>query len=289
MEKHYVSKRSRRQKGILAFVARDADARMFAWANTDIRRGEASDEILRFIEGWEKRAGSRPKELVFDGGFTTYANLGKLEGMGIGFLTLRRRSEKMVSELLARPSSQWKKIRLANVGREYRTPGIYEQKVRLRDYPGDIRQIAIKGLGRPKPVLLLSNQMEECAAELIDRYARRMIIENTISDAIDFFHMDALSAAVAMKVNVDAQLTVMASGLYRVLGKRVGRGYDVAKARTIFRNLVSASGRVEITGDEIIVTLGRRANNPLLVAAGYGEMEEQIPWLDNRVLRIRFL
>lgn len=284
-----MSKRSRRQKGILAFVARDADARMFAWANTDIRKEGMSDEIVRFVEGWENRTGRKPRELVFDSGFTTYANLGRLDEMGIRFLTLRRRSDKMLSELIAKPSCEWKKIRLSNVGREYRTPKIYEQRVKLKDYSGSIRQIAIKGLGRRKPVLLLTNQMDEGAANLIDRYARRMIIENTIADAIDFFHMDALSAAVAMKVNVDAQLTVMASGLYRVLGKRVGRGYEVAKARTIFRDLVKASGKVEIRGDEIAVTLGRRTNNPLLKNAGYGEMEERISWLDNRVLRIRFL
>jgi len=30
IEKHYVSKRSRRQKGILAFLAQDADSRVFA-------------------------------------------------------------------------------------------------------------------------------------------------------------------------------------------------------------------------------------------------------------------
>ena len=35
------------------------------------------------------------------------------------------------------------------------------------------------------------------------------IIENTIEDGIDFFHMDALSSAVAMKVNFDLQLTLM--------------------------------------------------------------------------------
>lgn len=36
------------------------------------------------------------------------------------------------------------------------------------------------------------------------------------------------------------------------------------------------------------VTPGRRANNPLLIAAGYGEMEERIPWPDNRVLKAGF-
>jgi len=41
-----------------------------------------------------------------------------------------------------------------------------------------------------------------------------MLIENQIADGIDFFHMDALSSAVAMKVNCDLQLTLMASSLY---------------------------------------------------------------------------
>jgi len=42
-------------------------------------------------------------------------------------------------------------------------------------------------------------------------------------------------------------------------------------------NLGKALGRIEIAGNEIIATLGRRANNPLLTAADYGEMQEPIP------------
>lgn len=42
-------------------------------------------------------------------------------------------------------------------------------------------------------------------------------------------------------------------------------------------NLRKALGRIEIAGNEIIATLGRRAHNPLLMAADYGEMEEPIP------------
>ena len=84
------------------------------------------------------------------------------------------------------------------------------------------------------------------------------------------------------------RLTLMASSLYRLLGIRVGQGFEVAKARTIFRKLVNASATVRITEDEIIVTLGRRANNPLLLAARYGEIAQPISWLGNRTLRIRF-
>jgi hypothetical protein len=40
VEKHYVSKRSRRQKGMLAFLARDADTRVFCYANGDVRKDQ---------------------------------------------------------------------------------------------------------------------------------------------------------------------------------------------------------------------------------------------------------
>ena len=288
VEKHYVSKRSRRQKGVLAFLVRDADARMFAYANTNVRKGENNDEVLRFVEVWRERVGSVPAELIFDSQLTTYANLGKLEEMGVGFVTLRKRTPKMISELLSQPPEKWRRITLANIGRVYRTPKILERRIRIRDYPGEIRQIAIVDLGHEKPTLLLTNQMKESAGRLIDRYARRMVIENTISDAVEFFHMDALSSAVPMKVNLDVQLTLMASALYRVLGRRAGRGFEVAEARNIFRKLVRASAKIEITGREIVVSLGRRANNPLLISAGYGERREEIPWLENRTLVIRF-
>ena len=144
-----------------------------------------------------------PAELVFDSGLTTYANLARLDAQGIAFLTLRRRGAGMVAELLAAPADAWRRITLTNVGRRYRTPRILESTVRLPNVPRDLLQIAIRDLGHERPTLLLTNQMRVPAARLIDRYARRMVIENTIADAIDFFHMDALSAAVPMKVDVD--------------------------------------------------------------------------------------
>ena len=75
-------------------------------------------------------------------------------------------------------------------------PRILDRKLRIKHYPSDIRQIAIKDLGHDKPTLLHTNQLREPAASLVDRYARRMIIESAIADAIDFFHMDAASAGI---------------------------------------------------------------------------------------------
>ena len=45
-------------------------------------------------------------------------------------------------------------------------------------------------------------------------------------DGIVFLHMDALSSAVAMKVDCDLQLTLMASSMYRLLAGRIGHGYE---------------------------------------------------------------
>ncbi|MDE2790554.1 MAG: hypothetical protein OXI81_09055 [Paracoccaceae bacterium] len=100
--------------------------------------------------------------------------------------------------------------------------------------------------------------------------------------------MDALSAAVPLKVHLDLQITLMASALYRILAKRLGNGMENARARTLFRKVVNASATIEITPGDIVVSLGRRANNPLLIAAGFAETQQPVPWLGNRRLRIRF-
>src|SRR6202142_3633911 len=57
VEKHYVSKRSRRQKGILAFLAQDGEKRFFCYANSDLRKDQQDDEILQFVRFWKQRTG----------------------------------------------------------------------------------------------------------------------------------------------------------------------------------------------------------------------------------------
>jgi hypothetical protein len=130
--------------------------------------------------------------------------------------------------------------------------------------------------------------LSRSAAHLIGRYAQRMLIENNIEDGIDFFHMDALTSAVALKVNCDLQLTLMASSLYRLLAVRIGNGYEVAKSRHLFRDFIDATADVSITETEIVVRYQKRAHNPLLIAAGFDRTESVIPWLGNKRLRIIF-
>ena len=135
--------------------------------------------------------------------------------------------------------------------------------------------------------MLLTNQWTTPAAQLVERYARRMVIENTLADAIEFFHMDALSSAVPMNIDVDLQLTFIASTLYRLLATRIGNGLESAKSRTLFRKLVRAEADVTIEADRIIVLLPRRTNNPYLHATGYNNAAVPIPWLGDLPLHIR--
>jgi hypothetical protein len=288
VEKHYVSKRSRRQKGMLAFLAQDADTRVFCYANGELGKHEQNDEILRFVEFWKQRTGHLPEELIFDSKLTTYANLNKLSRMGIRFITLRRRSKKLLDATARAPASAWRRIELENACRAYKTPRVLDQRITLNDYDGPLRQLTIAELGHEEPTLLLTNQLGRSASHLIGRYAQRMLIENNIEDGIDFFHMDALSSAVAMKVNCDLQLTLMASSLYRLLAVRIGNRYEVAKSRHLFRDFVDASAEISITEGEIVVRFQKRAHNPLLLAAGFDKTDEVVPWLGRKRLRLVF-
>lgn len=288
VEKHYVSKRSRRQKGILAFVAQDALTRVFCYGNADLRKEEQNDAILDFVQFWQERTGHFPEELIFDSKLTTYANLYQLNQRGISFITLRRRSRTMLQEAHQAPLSAWRRIELQGVSRLYKTPRVLERKITLKDYPTPLREVVVADLGHEEPTFLLTNQLTRSTPKLIERYAQRMIIENNIADGIDFFHMDALSSAVAMKVNLDLQLTLMASSLYRLLGSKVGNGYQRAKSRHIFRDLVDASATITIADQDIIVRFQKRAHNPLLIAAGFDKIDLPIPWLRKKRLRFIF-
>src|SRR5208283_4031816 len=179
-------------------------------------------------------------------------------------------------------------VQLKGVSHQYNHPQILDRRITLADYDGLLRQVTVADLGHEELTLLLTNQLTATAARLIERYAQRMIIENRIADGIDFFHMDALSSVVAMKVNCDLQLTLMASSLYRLLAGRIGRGYEQAESRHLFQDFVNATAQVKMTESDIVVRYQKRAHNPLLIAAGFDTTETVIPWLGRKRLRLVF-
>jgi hypothetical protein len=286
LEKHYVSSRSRRQKGILVFLARDAEQRVLRYAQAGIPKAEQANEILSFVKFWKSHTGKLPAELVFDSQLTTHGNLSRLNAQGIRFITLRRRSRKMLSEIFATPASAWRRITLNSLTRTYRTPRVLDQTISLDGYKGTLRQMTVIDLGHEEPTVLLTNNLQISAPALVTRYAQRMLIENKISEAIQFFHIDSLSSMVGLKVDFDLQLTLMASSLYRMLAGRIGREYARAQPKTIFRNLLDLSGTVTIDDQRIAVRLDKRAHDPYLVASGILDKPSRVPWLGDRELLI---
>src|SRR3954449_1223493 len=173
VEKHYVSKRSRRQKGVLAFLAHDADRHVFCYARADIRKADQADAVLNFVAYWKTRTGRLPEEVIFDSRLTTYANLNRLDKKGVQFITLRRRSPALLQAVASAATSAWRRVELEGVSRIYRTPRVLDQQVQLRDYEGPIRQLLITELGHEEPTVLLTNQLTRSAAKLLGRYAQR--------------------------------------------------------------------------------------------------------------------
>jgi hypothetical protein len=282
VQSHHLSKRSRRQPSILTFLAQDADSQVFCYSNADIRKGEEADEVFRFIAFWTRRHGSPPRHLVFDSKLTTYDGLDRLDEADITFLTLRRRSPALLKEIVNLPASAWRTVTLDLPQRKYRTPRVYEQKAcpRTRTF----RQFFIKDLGHDEPTILLTNDRRSTTGQLIARYAKRMLIENALADAVRFFHIDALSSSVGFKVDFDMALLVLASGLYRLMANRM-RGYDDAQARQIFRDLIDMSADVAITEREVTVRFHRRAHLPVVLASDLFNRSVSIPWWNGLPLR----
>ena len=288
LEKHYVSSRSRSQKGILVFLARDATERVLCYSSAGITKSERAGEIMRFVEFWKAHTGELPAELVFDSQLTTYRYLNELNQQGILFMTLKRRTRKILGEILSRPASAWRRITLKSLTRTFRTPKVLDERIRLKGYEGELRQVTVTDLGHEDPTILLTNNIEIKCPSLVTRYAQRMLIENGISDAIQFFHLDALSSMVGLKVDFDLQITLMAAALYRLMAGRIGREYERAQAKKIFRNLLDVSATVIVCDDEVIVKLDKRAHNPYLVASGIAEQPTPMPWFGNKKLVIEF-
>ena len=247
VQRHFVSARSRAQPSVLAFLAQDAEGRAFCYSNADLRKGEEAEEIFRFIEFWKRQHGELPRHLVFDSRLTTYPHLARLDEMGITFMTLRRRSAALLQEVEDLPASAWRRVSLDVPARKFKNPRIFEQSVVLAG--AKLRQLFVIDLGHEQPTILLTNDRNSSHAKLLTRYAQRMLIENALSDAVRFFHMDA-------------------------------------QARHIFRDLIDTPADVSITDSEVLVRFHRRAHLPIILASGLHNKPIVIPWWKGYSLRM---
>jgi hypothetical protein len=283
LEKHYVPSRSQRTRSVLTFFAEDADSHALLYANADLAKATQNNEVLAFADHWRTVTGTYPALLVMDSKVTTQAQLGELTRRGIGFITLRARTPRLTAQLHALPASAWTNLTVARSGGKTRRVRVIEDPAAtLSAYPGTLRQLAVAGLGHDEPTILITNRPTMPTRQVIETYSRRMNIEQRLAEAIRSFHLDSLTGAVPLNIDLDVVLTVLAHTLCDALRRRIP-GYATATPDTLQRRFLSTGGHILNHPDHITVRLDRRTYSPVLRQADLPDVP--VPWLGGRTVR----
>lgn len=285
LETHWAGARGKRMKGALTLFAQDASSKLVLYTAADIQRAEANDQVLAFLSFWKRVRRGVPPTLVFDSRFTTYAHLSQLNAQGVRFITLRRRGKRLEEKV--GKIQDWQRITIPHDKRKYPHPLVHESRVALRGYDGDLRQIIVRGNGHEKPAFLITNDLEAPVELAVGHYARRWRVENGIAEAVKFFHLNALSSPILIKVHFDVVMTLIADTLYSQLAQKL-RGFERCDAPKLYRHFVRGGGTVEVRGGHVTVTYPRKAHNPILRAVRWQRLPQAVPGLDGAGLTLRF-
>lgn len=286
LEKHYVPRRSQRTRSVLTFFAQDAGTHNLVYANADISKATQAREVLAFCDHWRQLTGTDPTTLVLDQRVTTHDVLGELDARGIRFITLRMRSASLVRHIDNLDPAAWRTVSLDRDG-GYRKPQVVDEEATISRYPSRVRQLIVRGLGRDAPTVIITNDHHTTARHIIERYARRMTIEQRLAEAIRSFHLDALASAVPLNVDLDVVLSVLAGAVCASLRRRLGAGYTAATPDTLQRRYLSTGGTIHNHGDTITIRLDRRTYSPVLRAADIPHATT-VPWWQGRQLSFEF-
>ena len=288
LEKDYAVRRSQSVPAVVASFAQELESREMVYTNANILKRDKSDEVLRFVDFWKSVTGKLPDEIVFDAHMTTHEGLAELDRIGIKFITLRERRPAEILRVRSENPDKWEKVMLDIEDRKWRTPKVLVEKVEISGYPGKIRQISALDLGREEPTFILTNDARRGPASLLTRYARRTLIENSLGEQVRFFHVDALSSSVRIKVDLDTVLSVVASGCYRWLAKNL-KGFETATARTLWDSFLDRPGSIRLTEKEVVIRVRRFSRAPVLLESAVPRDPTEIPWLGNRKVRVEIL
>jgi hypothetical protein len=286
LEKHYVPKRSQRARSVLTFFAQDSGTHNLIYASADISKATQAREAIAFCDHWKQVTGADPKMLVMDQKVTTHQVLGELDARGIGFLTLRMRSPALTRYIASLRPGDFTAVTLDRAGQfsQPARPRVHQDPaVSLTGYPGTVRQLIVTGLGRDAPTVIITNDRDKTARNIIHQYARRMTIEQRLAEIIRAFCADALSSAVNLNVDLDIALCVLAQALLAALRARLP-GYASVTPDTIQRRFLETPGQILTTGDTITVRLERRAYSPILRKASL-PADTPVPWWGGRTIR----
>jgi hypothetical protein len=80
---------------------------------------------------------------------------------------------------------------------------------------------------------------------------------------------------------------VLAGNCYRLFARKLPR-YELATPDRLWRHFVDHTGKVVVAKDHVRVDLKVRTYTPVLIDAGFPELDVPIPWWGGRTLRFGF-
>ena len=285
LENNWSGTRHKALSSILAAIAQDPDTGIITYGDTTVRHDNESDIVVEFLDFYKESGNENINYLVFDSKFTTYENLSKLDNNKIKFITIRRRGKNIVDELNQLPTDLWRKVRVQASGNKTRELNIVDQTILLKGYNKKIRQIAITGNGKIKPALIITNDFDLGVEQILRKYARRWLIEKSISEQTHFFHLNKVSSSMVIKVDFDLTMSILAYNLYRVLANDL-TGYEHNTPQTLYEKFVNNNGSVEINHGSALVSMKKKRNLPELLTAMKRFEKIKVPWLGGRALTI---
>lgn len=284
LENNWSGKRNKALSSMLAVLAQDPDSGIITYGDADIRHSNQSSTVLEFLDFYpaDIKESNKINWLIFDSKFTTYENLSILNNEHkIKFITIRARGKKEVERIGNIPQNLWKKTRVECGDGKNRTIYVYDEIIQLNKYQGDIRQISIKGHGKIKPALIITNDFDVKKDYIVRKYARRWIVEKCISEQIEFFHFNRVSSSMVIKVDFDLTMSILAHNLYRIFAQKLDR-YSKMTSTKLYEKFIENSGNIKIEENKIIVSLKKKRNLPLLLEKFSDSNKIQIENYGNR-------
>ncbi len=288
MDNNWVGSKHQSMKSTLTFFAQDGDSRMLLYENADISRRDASNEVMSFVDYWLRVKGILNQTLVFDSKLTTYEKLEELDRQNIRFITLRRRGEKLIERADKLPEEKWETVDLKKKKRKYNCFKIHEEEIVLPRTNLNVRQLIFKEHGRKQPTFLITNNREIELETLALYYANRWLIENKISEIVEFFNLNALSSPFMIRIYFDVALTVVADTLYKLLAQDLKR-FENCTPKTIFSDFINCGCKGQVLGDDIVIRMKKKATSPLFKSNDMFKKPWSVPWMGNKKVRYEWM
>ncbi len=280
LERNWSGSRHTVLKSFLALVCQDPDSGFPIYSDAEVKHRTKDQEVLTFVDFWRGCSPRPLKCLIFDSKFTTYQNLGRLNRDGIKFITLRRRGSLLIQQSEQLPDSQWTTVKIDNPKRKYSSLKVNESEITLQGYNGRLRQLIVTDSGREKPSFIITNDFEMPLNGVILKYARRWLVEKSIAEQIDFFHLNMVGSSIVVKVDFDLTMTLLAFSLYKMLAKNL-IGFERSTAKNLFLNVIDNGAEIEIIDKKILVSLRKKVHNSILFETEIFKQPVKIPWLFN--------